>query len=310
MRAPTRLLALALAAACAGDAPVRDPAAAPADPTPVVAVDDDGDTLRLARPARRVVGLVPSTTDIALAFGARDQLAGRTRYDVRPEVADLPSVGGGLDPSVEAVVGLRPDLLVTWQGPERDATIARIAAAGIPTFSLRTEDTAGALSALMRLGHLLGRDSAAAATVARIRADFDAVRRSVAGRERPTVFYAVGTSPPMTAGPGTFVHEMLGLAGARSVFDDVAQPWPQVSIEELVRRQPDAIVLPVGGAGDGEARAEALAAMPGWRDLRAVRDGRVLVVPANLVNRPGPEMGRAARLLRDLLHPTAADSAR
>lgn len=312
-RLPVLPLAVLLAA-CAGDTPA--PAAGAATATaggpagPVVAVDDDGDTVRLPRPAERVIGLVPSVTDIALAYGAGDRLVGRTRYDVRPEVAGLPSVGGGLDPSVEAIVGLRPDLVVTWQDEERDATIGRIAAAGIPTFSLRSDDTSHAFTALERLGRLLGRDSAAAATIGAIRADFDLVRHSVAGRERPRVFYAVGTSPPMTAGPETFVGQLLGLAGAVSVFDDVAQPWPQVSIEELVRRQPDAIVLPVGGAGDGEARAEALAAMPGWRDLRAVREGRILVVPADLMNRPGPDMGRAALLLRDLLHPAVADSTR
>ncbi len=316
MRLPTlrALPALvALLAACAGAArPPADAAGAPdtaGAAGPVVAVDDDGDTVRLAHPARRVIGLVPSATDIALAYGVGDRLVGRTRYDVRPEVAHLPSVGGGLDPSVEAVVGLRPDLVVTWQDDATDPTIGRIAAAGIPTFSLRSDDTTHAFAALERLGRLLGRDSAAAATAAAIRRDFADVRRSVAGRERPRVFYAVGTAPPMTAGPGTFVGQLLGLAGAVSVFDDVRQPWPQVSIEELVRRQPDAIVLPVGGSGDGEARAEALARMPGWRDLRAVREGRILVVPANLMNRPGPDMGRAARLLRDLLHPEVADPA-
>ena len=312
-RLPLAALIAALLAGCAGDAPApaADTAAAPAARAangPVLAVDDDGDTVRLPRPAERVIGLVPSVTDIALAFGAGDRLVGRTRYDVRPEVAHLPSVGGGLDPSLEAVVGLRPDLVVTWQDDEADATIGRIAAAGIPTFALRSADTTHAFSSLERLGHLLGRDSAAAATVAAIRADFDQVRRSVAGRERPRVFYAVGTSPPMTAGPQTFVGQLLGLAGAVSVFDDVEQPWPQVSLEELVRRQPDAIVLPVGGAGDGEARAEALRTMPGWRELRAVREGRILVVPADLMNRPGPDMGRAARLLRDRLHPAVADS--
>lgn len=309
MRRPAALPLLALLAACAGDAPApADTGASAAPAAAVAAVDDDGDTVRLARPARRVIGLVPSVTDVALALGAGDRLVGRTRYDVRPEVAGLPSVGGGLDPSVEAIVGLRPDLVVTWQDDEADATIGRIAAAGIPTFALRTEDTTGAFAALARLGHLLGRDSAAAATAAAIRRDFAQVRASVAGRARPRVFYAVGTAPPMTAGPQTFVGQLLGLAGGTSVFDDVRQPWPQVSIEEIVRRDPDAIVLPVFG-DDGAARAAALRTLPGWRELRAVREGRVLVVPVELMNRPGPGMGRAARLLRDLLHPEVADVA-
>jgi iron complex transport system substrate-binding protein len=295
--------ALLLLAAC--DARGDDGAEAGEQPAPdsvaVHAVDDEGREVRLARPARRVVSLVPSATDIAVAVGAAGQLAARTRYDVRPELAHLPSVGGGIDPSLETLVATRPDLVVLWAQEQRSALRAQLEEAGIATFALRTTDTTDVFAAIARLGHLLGRDGPALRVAATVRGELDAVRRSVAGRPTRTVFYVVGSAPPMTAGPQTFVGQLVGVAGGRTAFPDVAQPWPTVAIEEIVRRQPDVVILPVSDAPTTSVAALRDAA--GWRELRAVREGRVVTVPADVFGRPGPRMGEAARLLRDALHP-------
>ena len=265
----------------------------------VRAVDDGGHEVRLAAPARRVVSLVPSGTDIIVALGAVDRLVGRTRYDTGAEVASVPSVGGGLDPSVEALVALRPDLVLLWEGEQRSPLRGQLEAAGIATFGLRTTDTTDVYTALARLGALLGRAAEAERLAAQARAELEAVRRSVAGRTPRRVLYVVGISPPMTAGPQTFVGQLLTLAGGRSVFDDVAQPWPTVAVEEIVRRAPEVVILPIGE--ESADPAATLRSAAGWRELAAVREGRLVTVPAELMNRPGPHMGRAARLLRDAL---------
>ena len=293
-------------AACDGAPRPADATARDAAAQAVRVVDDGGHELRLAAPARRVVSLVPSGTDIVVALGALDRLVGRTRYDTGAEVAAVPSVGGGLDPSIEALVALRPDLVLLWESEQRTPLRAQLDAAGIAAFGMRTTDTTDVYAALERLGALLGRPAAADSVAAAARAELEAVRRSVAGVEPRRVLYVVGISPPMTAGPHTFVGQLLTLAGGRTVFDDVAQPWPTVAIEEVVRRAPDVVVLPVGE--ESADPAATLRATAGWRELAAVREGggRLVTVPAELMNRPGPGMGRAARLLRDALHPELA----
>ncbi len=310
----TRVLRAAALAACAcaaGGACTdrRAAAAQPAAPPQAAGIslrDDTGRPVHLAGPARRIISLIPSATESLVALGAADRVVGRTRYDVAPEVAGAASVGGGLDPSLETIVALHPDLVVGWANDKRQAVVEKLVALGVPVFSLKTDDTVDVFRNLASLGRLTGRDAAAAAVAAGVRREFDAVRRSVAGRPRPRVFYVVYNDPPMTAGPNTFIAQLIGLAGGQSVFPDVPQAWPTVSMEEIVRRDPDLVVVPRGARSRGEAPGAALAelrARGGWRDVGAVRRGRVVTVEENLVNRPGPHLGEAARALRAVLHP-------
>jgi iron complex transport system substrate-binding protein len=148
----------------------------------------------------------------------------------------------------------------------------------------------------------VGRDGAADSIARQVRAELEAVRTSVRGQQQPTVFYVVGIDPPMTAGPQTFITQLIGVAGGRTAFPDVQALWPQISLEEILHRQPDIVLLPVGK--DSAASLARLRGEPGWRELRAVREGRITTVPADLMNRPGPRIGEAARLLRDALHLT------
>lgn len=316
-RAPIAIVALAagclaLAAACGpGSRPSADesstasqgPARSAAEGA-VVVTDDGGRLVRLDRPARRVISLIPSVNETLVAIGATDRIVGRTRYDVAPELAGLPSVGGGIDPSVEAVLALSPDLVLGWEHDKRRGAIARLAALSVPVFTLRTQDTADTFRGIANLGRLTGRELAAAALAAHLRGEFVTIRRSVADRPQPSVMYVVFDDPATTAGAGSFIGELIGVAGGRPLFDDLEQLWPTVSLEEVVQRDPDIVVLPVDG--DGAAAVAALRRRAGWRDVRAVRDGRVATVPTNLVSRPGPNLDAAARALRDAFHPDLA----
>jgi iron complex transport system substrate-binding protein len=258
--------------------------------------DDAGRSVRLVGPALRVISLIPSATETLIALGATENIVGRTRYDVAPEVAGVPSVGGGIDPSVEAVVRLHPDLVLAWDNDKRQEVQKKLMALGVAVFTLRTEDTSDLFRGITNIGRLTGRDSAARALAASIRQQFDDVRRSVAGRQSPRVFYVVFNDPPMTAGPATFIGQLISLAGGRSIFADTRQLWPSVSMEEIVLRDPDLLVVPTGEFRTNSV--ERFRGRPGWRDLRAVREGHVVTVSANLMSRPGPNIGKAARALR------------
>ncbi len=265
----------------------------------VVAVDADGDTVRLARPAARVISLVPDATELMIALGAAPQLVGRTRFDQESTIATVPSVGGMVTPDLERITTLRPDFVIVGAGEKRAATREMIRRARVPVFAAPIRDTAGFFRSTAALGHLLGQDSAAAAVAGQVRAAFVAVHRGVAGRPVPTVAFVMPGNPPTTAGPRTYISELLAVAGGRNVFDDATSDWPKVSVEEIVRRAP-AIVLVAESDSTGRAAA-ALRGAPGWRALSAARTGRIVAVPADLTERPGPRMPELARIFQHAL---------
>lgn len=271
---------------------------------PIELTDDAGQRVRLEHPAQRVISLLPSATETLIAIGAGKQLVARTRYDVEPEVAALPSVGGSVDPSIEAIVSLHPDLVVAWENDKRLAIRQRLHALGIPIFTLRAQDTTDIYRGIASLGRMTSHDTAAAGVAASVRATLAEIRRSVAGRARPSVFYVVYNDPPMTAGPQTFIAQLISIAGAESIFSDSDQLWPNVAMEEIVRRDPDILVVPVGEFSDNSL--DRFRKLAGWRDLRAVREGHVVAVPADLMSRPSPSIARAARVLLAAFHPELA----
>jgi iron complex transport system substrate-binding protein len=262
--------------------------------------DDAGHLVRVQGPVHRVVSLVPSVTQTVVALGAGDRLVGRTEYDRDSSLAKLPLVGRGLSPSVEAIVALRPDFVVVWASDKRGDRRSQLEKAGISVYAFDVQDTTDAYRVIRVMGQVLARVPQADSLLAGIRASLQATRAQASGRSRRRVFYVVYNDPPMTTGPGTFIDQLLDIAGVENIFKDASSHWPTVSLEEVVKRDPDIVVLPVG-----EMSAEVgtrLKGTPGWRDLRAVKNGCVALVDADLTNRPGPDVAVAARRLETLLH--------
>ncbi|HUF90697.1 MAG TPA: helical backbone metal receptor [Gemmatimonadota bacterium] len=299
MRAVLFLAVWSVAAACdegpPREADERATGNGPGETERVAVVDDAGREIRLDRPARRVVSLVPSVTETIVALGGIERLVARTRYDLDPELAHLPSLGGGLDPSLEAIVDLAPDLVVAWNARDDRILAPRLRDAGIPVYAAAIEDTTAIFSTFDRIGRLLGVPARSDSLAAALRDTLRAVAGDVPAGERPRAIYLIVGDPPRVAGARTFIGQALALAGADPAFPDLAEPWPTVSLEAVVARDPDVVVLPVGG---GLAGREELERRPGWRDLPAVRAGRIVEIEADLLARPGPALGRAARALR------------
>ena len=276
---------LALAAACSDERGAADHAARAEDaPT-------------------RVISLIPAATEMVLAMGAGDRLAARTDYDRDTAVADLPSVGQGLTPSLEELMALRPDLVIAWPDNASRSVIARLRELDIAVYTPAIQTLEDITATIEGLGERLGLEDRADSLVASMEAELERVRRAVAGRERPDVLYVVWYDPPTTAGPETFISQLIELAGGRNVFADAPGLWPQVSIEEVVRRDPDILLVPRGE--DSPIELDRLKSATGWRQLRAVRNDRVVPLDAKLFNRPGPSVTAAARRLAEILHPQA-----
>lgn len=291
--APVFALMLCACAAPATDRVPRDVATTPPF------VDDFGDTLRLVRPAARIVSLNPVTTEAMFAIGVDARLIGRTRWDASPpQVRRIPDLGDGLQPNVEAVLAARPDLVVLYAAEANRAAAAAFRRAGVQTLSMRTDRIADLARVLRALGIAIG-DSAAALVVAdSVRRSLEAVRARAPRQPTLSVFWYAWPSPIITIGAGSYLDELISLAGAHNVFSDLAQPSPQVTLESVAERNPDLILA-------GPVAAGRLHADVRWRSVRAVREGRVFVFDTSLVGRPGVRLGEGARSLRALIDSAA-----
>lgn len=248
-----------------------------------------------------MVSLIPSVTETLVALGASDRLVARTDYDLQPELAHLPSVGGGLDPSLEFLVQLDPGLVVLW--PEGAAGTGALEAArldelGVETYAAAIQTMADFRRLTRNLGLLLSLEPAADSVIANVDAQMEQARASWKGRRPVAAMYVVSRAPAITVGGGPFLDSIMAAAGAHNVFGDLSGKWPRISLEEIVWRDPRYLIVPVAGIVLGEGSAEdpaaGLAEHAGWAKVPAVLAGRVVAVDASLFGRPGPRMGEAA----------------
>jgi len=274
-----------------------------------VRVDDFGDTIPATLRAQRIVSLSPVTTELLFALGAGARVVGRTHWDSYPaEARAVPDVGNGMQPNIEAVLGARPDVVVLYASASNRAAARRLRQAGITTISLHQDRTEDFRRAAMFLGLAIGDSARGAVLGDRVLGEIRAVRTSStspnggAGK-RPTIFWHIWDAPVFTIGGASYLDELVAAAGAQNIFGDRAESAPQVSLEEVVKRDPDYVLA-------GPTSAPKLLVNPAWRAVRAVREGRVLVVDTALVGRPGIRMGEAARRIRALLDSAAAASPR
>lgn len=263
--------------------------------------DDAGRTLVLQRPPRRIVSLVPAVTEILFALGAGERMVGRTRYGVHPpEARRVPSVGGGVRPSLERVVSRRPDVVVLFAGPDNRETLGELERVGLPTLALRHNDLEDLFRNLRRMGELTGRTEEARRLGARLRCRLEAVSRLTRAAPRRRVYYEVWSDPPITVGAGSYLDTLIAIAGGRNVFGHIRAPSPRVGPEAIVAADPDVILLSRRGDREGGLPPTE---RPGWESLSAVRNGAVRRVDGDLVHRLGPRLGDAARALAARIHP-------
>jgi len=269
---------------------------------PIRVQDDAGRVVHLDSVPGRIVSLVPVATEIIFALGESSLVAGRSRYDdYPPEAARIPSVGDALRPSVEAVLQRRPDLVIVVGGSDNAEAVRELERLGVPHLVLLFNSLEDLKRNVALLGSVVGRGEEAGRLWFSIEQELEQVRAAVAGKARPGVYYDVGYPPAFTVGSGSYLDDLLTTAGGRNVFGDLSSPSPRVSLEAIAARDPDVIVHPV--TQTSETGSDLLRERPGWSHLRAVRSGAVVEVPAEIVHRLGPRVGRAAKLLAVALHP-------
>ena len=260
-------------------------------------LDDFGDTIRLAARPTRIVSLNPTTTEILFALGAGPRVVGRTQFDKWPDSARfVPDLGPGIRPNVEAVLGARPDLVLLYASEDNRPAARRLREAGITTAAFKTDRIAQFDQLTRLLGRLVG-DSARGALVAdTVMRTLDSVRAATRGLPRPRVLIPSWFEPLIVIGGGSFMSELLAIAGGQNVYDSVRAPSPTVAFEDLVRQNPDFVLV-------SPERVTEIRKMAKWRTLPAVREGRLMVYDTGVVLRPAVRLGEGAVSLARLLHP-------
>ena len=252
--------------------------------------DDRGRRIALAQPPQRIVSLLPSLTESVCALGQCARLVGVDRYSNWPaSIAGLPRVGGGIDPSIEAVVALRPDVVLMATSSR---AAARLESLGLKVVALEPKTHADVQRVLGKVGQVLGVQDAQRVWRV-IDAGVQAAAQSVPVAARGTRVYFEVSSGPFAAGQSSFIGETLTRLGARNILGATLGPFPKLNPEFVVRADPDLIMI-------GARSAEGLAARPGWASMRALREQRLCVFSpeqSDVLIRPGPRMAEAARLM-------------
>jgi iron complex transport system substrate-binding protein len=263
-------------------------------------VDMVGREVELQGPPRRIISLAPSLTEILYALGAGDAVVGVTDYATYPpEVEAKRSVGGGINPNMEVIVALKPDLIFVSADANRWDTITQLEQLQIPVFGVKPIGVEGVFESIQKVGEVVGRRQQAETLIAEMRRRIAVVSEKVNGLSRPKVLYAVWIDPLIVAGRGTVIDGLIDVAGGANV---VRTPgFSRYSLEQILVHEPDVIVLALDGGVPEDQ--EILRRLPGWKEMRAVREEAVRVIDANLINRPGPRIVEAAEVLAGLLHP-------
>jgi iron complex transport system substrate-binding protein len=292
---------LVLTAGCARQA--GEPEATPDGAFPLSVTDDLGRTVTVPRRPARIVSLAPGITESLFAVGAGPRVVAVTTTDTYPpEVKQLPKIGGFAPQtiSLEAILAQKPDLVIGGALFQRPVVEA-VGKLGVPAVVLDPSSLGAVESSIALLGRLTGQEEQSAAVVADFRRRREAVRRrtkALRPADRPRVLYVLWDEPLQTAGPGTFVGEMIAEAGGENVFADATQLYPQVSDEAVLARGPDVILAPDHG---GTSLAGRLPRRPGWSGLAAVKAGKIVTIPEDVLHRPGPRLVEGLEKIEALL---------
>ena len=304
--APFLAIFLFLASVCgAATPPVANqqpsPTVAVAAPAfPVTITDFQNRPVTLTTRPERIVSIGPSITEFLFALGAGPRVVGADDFSDEPAAAKGIEKVGGIKVNFEKVVSLKPDLVLIVKFS--DGTIEKLAGAGLIVLIVDPQTAGDVARTASLLGRAVGSDGDAMARD--IQKRVDAVRtKTSSATTKPRVYHEIDASDPtkiFTVGPGSYIHDLIEIAGGQNIAARTTSAYPQLSAEEILRGDPEIIVL---AAAEYSAKPDQVAARAGWSVISAVKNKRIVTIAANLINRPGPRVGEAAEAYAKLVHP-------
>ncbi|GJL49805.1 MAG: ABC transporter substrate-binding protein [Nitrospirales bacterium] len=264
-------------------------------------LDDMGRKLFLAKHPKRIISLAPSITEILFAIGLNDEIVGVTEFCDYPERAKEKTVVGYTQPNIELVVSLQPDLILAPKSFMRADLLKKLEQLKIPTFILEPHTVEEIMAHMKLLGRMVGRSEAANEHTTTLRKNIAVLSNSLKGKNRPSLLYVLNSEPLITVGPGSFIHHLIELAGGRNVAEQATTPYPRLTMEEVLRQNPDILLFPIGQS-EGIPQAEQ-DQWKRWTTITAVKEHKLYQVQSDLLNRPGPRIIEGLKQLVRFLHP-------
>lgn len=274
--------------------------------SPRTFVDDAGRKLYLAKAPARLVSLAPSITEMLFALGLDEQIVGVTEFCDFPAAAKSKTKVGYSHPNIEALVSLQPDLVLAPREFLRADVQAKLEQLKIPTFILDAKTLEDIPLHIQTLGRILERSTEANTVALTLRQRMAEIRQKAEPLPRKRVLYVLNSQPLITVGPGSFIHQMIGFAGGINVASQATVPYPRLSMETVLKEDPEVLVFPVGTV-ESIPRSEQQQ-WQRWTSLSAIKNHRIHEVSSNLLNRPGPRIVEGLEQLAKAIHPDAFGS--
>lgn len=300
----TSIVFMLVGVSCGSEEPHVD-RAEPEAAFPITVTDDDEVAVTIPEEPERIVTFAPSNTEIVFALGLGDRLVGVSGdFDNHPpEAQDIEQVGGagefGVDPNVEELVSLEPDLMLTIGGGEHWKQSLRDL--DVPVFTVNATDFDDLLNDIKTVGRITGAPEAARSLTEEMVGEAESVAEGVAAEPRASCFFEVFFPPLTTVGPDTFIFDLLDRAGCDPVSAEANSDYPEWSVDRLVTADPDVYLV----SSESGQSVDAVATRPGFRELSSVRSNNVVLIDSDLISRPGPRVVEGLQALAEALHPAA-----
>lgn len=253
----------------------------------------------------RLVALAPNITEIVYFLGLGDRVVGVTTFSsYPPEARSIPKVGTYVSLNVEKIISLAPDLVIGTADGNQPEVVALLEQVGIPVFIVNPRSIGAVMETVVAIGRLCGVEDRAVALAEDLTRQVHGIIRRIESREKPLVFLQVNTRPIMTANKNTFLNDLIVLAGGQNMAEDEPIAYPRLSLEEVVRRKPDVIII--SSMERSRDFSEAQQQWLRWKTIPAVKNGRVHLVDSDLIDRPSPRIVQGLRLLAEYFHPEVA----
>jgi len=266
-------------------------------------VDDAGRKLYIAKVPTRVVSLAPSITEMLFALGLDEQIVGVTDFCNYPAAALAKPKIGYARPNLESLLALRPDLIVAPQEFLRADTLAKLEQLKIPVFLLEAKSVENIFAQIQSLGKIFNRVPMSDEITRTMRDRMAEVMKRITSSEKKRVLYVLNSHPLITVGPGSYIHQMIGLAGGINIAADSSSPYPRLNLETVLKEDPEVLIFPVGSAESIPKNEQD--EWNRWSNLSAVRNRHLRSVSSDELNRPGPRVVEGLEHLARAIHPEA-----
>ncbi len=267
-----------------------------------LSIDETGRKVKVPYSAKRIVSLAPSITEILFALGLNQELAAITKFCDYPQAAlSKPRIGGFVDPDVEKIVSLKPDLIIGIRDGNRMDTVDRLNDFGFPVYLIDPKGFDGVMGTIKNIGEVVGRERESRRMIKDMIGQKELIVSITRSLSRPKVFFQVGDAPLITVGKGTLADDLIRLAGGRSISENESVSYPSYGIETILAKAPEIII--VSSMESKKDHMNLVKRWQNWKSIPAVKMNAVHIIDSNLVDRPTPRIAEGLELLVKIIHP-------